>query len=68
MNVFSWFLINFQDGDFGHLQEEHHNRGHYQALLQMTVGTFWDTTNHHIQSVQLVPQYILVKPLVTARH
>jgi hypothetical protein len=33
-----------------HLQEEHHNRGHCQALLRTSVGTFWDTTNHHLRS------------------
>jgi hypothetical protein len=50
------------------LEEEHHSRGHCQALIQKILGTFLDTTNHHLILGQPVPQHILVKPLVTDRN
>jgi hypothetical protein len=45
-----------------------HNKGHCQALVQMGLGTFWDTTYHHIRSRKQVPKNILVEPLVTIGH
>jgi hypothetical protein len=38
----------FKDGHSHKLQEENHNDIHFQDLLQMSVGPFWDTTNHHL--------------------
>jgi hypothetical protein len=34
----------------------------------MGMGTFLDTINHLLRSGHLVPQHILVEPLVTAGH
>ena len=34
----------------------------------MSVGTFWDTTNHFLGSGQSVPQHILVEPMVTVGY
>jgi hypothetical protein len=44
------------------------NDRYCQDLLQMSVGPFWDTTDHHLISGQQVPQHILVKSLVTVGH
>jgi hypothetical protein len=39
-----------------------------KVLLRTSVGTFWDTTYHHLKLGQSFPQHIMVKPLVMARH
>jgi len=57
-----------QYGDYGLFQEYNHSEIHYQDLLRTSVGTFWDTTNHHLRSGQLDAQHILVNPLVRTRH
>jgi hypothetical protein len=34
----------------------------------MSVGPFWDTTDHHLRPGQQVPQHILVESLVIVGH
>jgi hypothetical protein len=34
----------------------------------MSLGTFWNPTNHCLRSGQSISQHILVEPLVTAGH
>jgi hypothetical protein len=38
-----------KDGHPHNLQEEHHDDIYCQALLRMSVGPFWDTTDHLLQ-------------------
>jgi hypothetical protein len=44
------------------------SRGHCQALLLTSLGTFLNPTNHCLRSGQSISQHILVKPLVTTGH
>jgi hypothetical protein len=68
MIVYFGGLSVFKDGHSHNLQEEHHSGRYYQAFIQMSVGPFWDTTDHHLQSGQQIPQHILVKSLITVGH
>jgi hypothetical protein len=48
----------FKDGHPHNLQEEHHSGKYCQALLRKSVDPFSDTTDHHLQPRQQVPQHM----------
>jgi hypothetical protein len=68
MTVCLWSLIGFRRWPSSQPVRRLSHGRYCQALLRTSLGSLWDTTDHHLRPRQQVPQHLLVESLVSVGH